>query len=382
VNPILDLTDIAQKIGGLFIGGMPGPELDDQTTILIKDYHLGGIILFHRNIRDPVQLAQLCQDLQMVSMENTGIPLFLAIDQEGGRVARLGEPFTQFPGNAAIGENPDPEKSALHFATTTAREMSLVGLNMNMAPVLDVFATTTAREMSLVGLNMNMAPVLDVAQPNMDAHLVGRPFSHEPLQVIALGKIVINTLQQGGIMAVAKHFPGLGKSDLDPHQHLPTVSATSEEMESIHLPPFAGAIEAHVSAIMSSHAVYPALDPGIPATLSRRIMTDLLRESMRFDGLIISDDLEMGAIVNERGMPGGAADALEAGVDLLLICKNQSHLLTSIELIRDKVLKEEIPYERLERSIARIARYKKRFLYPHKKISLKAVKEFFGNTDT
>jgi beta-N-acetylhexosaminidase len=358
VNPILDLTEIAQKIGRLFIGGMPGPELDDRTTILIKDYHLGGIILFDRNIRDPIQLARLCQDLQMVSMENSGIPLFLAIDQEGGRVARLGEPFTQFPGNAAIGEHPDPEKSALHFATTTAREMSLVGLNMNMAPVLDV------------------------AQPNMDAHLVGRPFSHEPLQVIALGKIVINTLQQGGIMAVAKHFPGLGKSDLDPHQDLPTVSATSEEMESIHLPPFAGAIEAHVSAIMSSHAVYPALDPGIPATLSRRIMTDLLRESMRFDGLIISDDLEMGAIANERGLPGGAADALEAGIDLLLICKNQSHLLASIELIREKVLKEEIPYERLERSIARITKYKKRFLYPHKKISLKAVKEFFGNTDT
>lgn len=355
MNATLDLSEITQKIGQLFIGGVPGPVLDESTINLIKDYHLGGIILFNRNVRDPIQLAHLCEDLQRVSMENSGLPLFLAIDQEGGRVARLKEPFTQFPGNTSIGENPDPEQGALHFASTTVREMSLVGLNMNMAPVLDV------------------------AQPNMDSHLVGRCFSHEPLRVTKLGKIVINTLQQGGIMAVAKHFPGLGKSDLDPHLHIPYINVTSEEMGSIHLPPFAGAIEANVSAIMSSHAVYPALEPGIPATLSRKIMTDLLREKMHFDGLIISDDLEMGAITKERGLPEGAADALDAGIDLLLICKNQSHLLDSIELIRDRLIKGDIPHERLERSSDRITKYKKRFLYPPKRISLKAVKEYFGN---
>ena len=358
MNPILDLSEITQKIGRLFIGGIPGPELDADTINLIKNYHLGGIILFSRNVEDPIQLARLCRDIQRVSMENSGIPLFLAIDQEGGRVARLKRPFTQSPGNAAIGENPNPEESVLDFAITTAREMSLVGLNMNMAPVLDV------------------------AQVNMDSHLMGRSFSQDPLLVTKLGKIVINTLQQGGIMAVAKHFPGLGKSDLDPHRHLPTINATFEEMESIHLTPFAGAIEANVSAIMSSHAVYPALEPGIPATLSRKIMTGLLREKMRFCGLIISDDLEMGAIAKERGLPEGAADAFEAGIDLLLICKNQSLLLDSIELIRDMVLKGDISYERLERSSERIATYKKRFLYPRKRISLKAVKEYFGNLRT
>jgi len=355
MNPTLDLSEITQKIGRLFIGGMPGPELDADTINIIKYYHLGGIILFSRNIIDPIQLAHLCKDLQRVSMENSGYPLFLAIDQEGGRVARLKEPFTQFPGNAAIGEDSDPEQSALHFAGTTVREMSLVGLNMNLAPVMDV------------------------AQVDMDSHLVGRSFSRDPLIVTKLGKIVINTLQQGGIMAVAKHFPGLGKSDLDPHLNLPTVHVTLEEMESIHLPPFAGAIEANVSAIMSSHAVYPTLEPGRPATLSRKIITDLLRKKMHFIGLIISDDLEMGAIAKERGLPEGAADAFEAGIDLLLICKNQSHLVDSIELIRDKVLKGEIPYERLEKSLERIAKYKKRFLYPRKRISLKAVKEYFRN---
>jgi len=351
--PTLELSEITQNIGRLFIGGIPGTELDDNTTNLIKNYHLGGIILFSRNIRDPLQLARLCKDLQMVSMEYRGFPLFLAIDQEGGRVARLKEPFSQFPGNAAIGENPDPEQSALHFASTTAREMSLVGLNMNMAPVLDV------------------------AQPNMDSHLVGRSFSHEPLLVTRLGEVVIDTMQQGGIMAVAKHFPGLGKSDLDPHLHLPYINATCEEMESIHLPPFAGAIEANVSGIMSSHAVYPALEPSIPATLSRKIMTDLLREKMCFDGLTISDDLEMGAIAKGRGLPEGAADAFEAGIDLLLICKSQSHLVNSIKLIRDRLLRGDISFERLERSLERVTNYIGRFLYPPKKISLKAVREYF-----
>ena len=353
MNPTLDLSEITQKIGRLFIGGIPGPELDTNTIRLIKNYHLGGIILFSRNIEEPIQLARLCRDIQKVAMENSGYPLFLAIDQEGGRVARLTHPFTQFPGNAGIGESPNPEKSALHFASTTSREMSLVGLNMNLAPVLDV------------------------AQIHMDSHLVGRSFSQDPLLVTKLGKIVINTLQQGGIMAVAKHFPGLGKSDLDPHLHLPTIHATFEEMESVHLLPFAGAIEVGVSAIMSSHAVYPALEPDIPATLSRKIITALLREKMRFSGLIISDDLEMGAIAKERGLPEGAADAFEAGIDLLLICKSQSLLLDSIELIRDKILKGNILYERLENSLERITKYKKRFLIPRKKIALKDVKEYF-----
>ena len=353
MNPTLDLSEITQKIGRLFIGGIPGPELDTHTIRLIKNYHLGGIILFARNIEDPIQLARLCRDIQKVAMENSGYPLFLAIDQEGGRVARLKHPFSQFPGNAGIGESPNPEKSALNFASITAREMSLVGLNMNMAPVIDV------------------------AQVRMDPHLVGRSFSQDPLLVTTLGKIVINTLQQGGIMAVAKHFPGLGKSDLDPHLHLPTIHATFKEMESVHLVPFQGAIEANVAAIMSSHAVYPVLEPDIPATLSEKIITNLLRKKMCFSGLIISDDLEMGAIANKRGLPEGAADALEAGIDLLLVCKSQSRLLESIELIRDRILRGDISYERLEKSLERINKYKKRFLYPRKKIGLKAVKEYF-----
>jgi len=355
MNPTLDISELTQKVGRLFMGAMPGPELDPETIRLIRKYHLGGIIFFKRNIVHPLQLARLCRDIQRLSLSSSGIPLFLAIDQEGGRVARLEKPFTRFPGNAAIGESPDSKSSAREFAVTTAREMSLVGLNMNMAPVLDI------------------------ASPNMDAHLAGRSFSDDPMQVAELGTIVIDTLQQAGILAVGKHFPGLGRSDRDPHRRLPTVNASLDEMESVHLPPFARAIGSGVSAIMSSHAVYPVLDPGVPGTFSKTIITDLLRKKMGFSRLIISDDLEMGAVEEHKALPEGAAAAFEAGIDLLLICSSQSLLAESIEHVRNKMLRDEISCQRLNESLARIGETKKRFLSSRKRPTLKAVKEHFGN---
>jgi beta-N-acetylhexosaminidase len=354
MNPTLDITELTQNIGRLFLAGLAGPEIDTDTVDLIRRYHLGGIIIFSRNVREPLQLARLCRDLQKISMENSGFPLLLAIDQEGGRVARLKPPFSQFPGNEAIGNSPNSNESALQYASITAKEMTLVGLNMNLAPVMDV------------------------TQPDMDSHLLGRTFSHDPSVVARLGEIVIEALQQDGVMAVAKHFPGLGRSNLDPHRDLPTVNAPLEEMDSIHIPPFAAAVTARVSAIMTSHAVYPALEPGVPATLSRNIISNLLREQMNFKGLIISDDLEMGAIARDKELPEATAQAFKAGVDILLICSNQRLVIASIENIRDKVLRGQIPEERLHDSLKRIEKYKKRFLYPYQEISLTAVREYFG----
>jgi len=356
MNPTLDVTELTQNIGRLFMAGLAGPEVDSDTVDLIQSYHLGGIIIFSRNIKDPLQLARLCSDLQKISLEASGYPLFLAIDQEGGRVARLKPPFSQFPGNEAIGNSTNPEESAFRYASITAKEMALVRLNMNLAPVMDV------------------------TQPDMDSHLLGRTFSHNPSVVAKLGEIVIETLQQGGVMAVAKHFPGLGRSNLDPHLDLPTVEVPLEEMDSVHLPPFGAAVAARVSAIMTSHAVYPALEPRLPATLSRNILSNLLREQMNFGGLIISDDLEMGAIAKDKELAEASADAFKAGVDILLVCSNQRLVVGSIENIRDKVLRGQIPEERLQESLERIEKYKKRFLCPFKKTSLRAVESYFRNT--
>ncbi|MFH1349376.1 MAG: beta-N-acetylhexosaminidase [Pseudomonadota bacterium] len=353
MNTTLDLSDLNKEIGQLFMAGIPGPQVDEGTESLIRDYHLGGVILFSRNIEGPIQIAKLCKDLQDTALKYHGTQLFLAVDQEGGRVARLKEPFTLFPGNSAMGMDPRAVEGAIEFGRVTAMEMKMVGLNMNLAPVVDV------------------------QRGEPEQHLIGRTFGEDPKKVALLGRTVIRTLQGEGVMAVAKHFPGLGRTLLDPHFYLPMIEIKMEEMEEVNLLPFRAAIEEQVSAIMTSHAVYPAMDPERPATLSPTILNQLLREKMNFGGLIITDDLEMGAIVTHYGAGGGALAAFEAGADLLLICKDQNNVLEGLQLIRGKLLRGEIPFQRLHQSTERIKKMRSRFLGRRVKISLGKVREYF-----
>ena len=280
--------------------GIPGPFLDENTEILIRDYHPAGVILFSRNIENPVQLAGLCRDLKDTSIKYHGNPLFIAVDQEGGRVARLKKPFQVFPGNEAIGKDADPIARAMEFGQITAREMKMVGLNMNFAPVVDV------------------------QRGEPEEHLKGRMFSESQEKVARLGRTVVKTLQENGIMAVAKHFPGLGRAGIDPHYDLPRIKLDMEEIREVNLPPFSAVIKEKVAGIMTSHAVYPALE-GVPATVSATILRNLLREKMGFEGLIVTDDLEMGAIAKKWGVAKGALASFMAGADILLICENQKN---------------------------------------------------------
>jgi beta-N-acetylhexosaminidase len=353
VHSTLELSELNQSVGRLFMAGMPCTELDPETGALIRDYGLGGVILFSRNIEDPCQVASLCRDLQQTAMDAHGTPLFLAVDQEGGRVARLKTPFARFEGNAAIGMDADPEGKAKEFAHVTSREMNLVGLNMNLAPVLDV------------------------PQGEPEAHLAGRTFGGDPEKVARLGCTVIEGLQERGVMAVAKHFPGLGKTDVDPHHQLPTIPVPEEEMDRVNLLPFRAAIAAGVAGIMSSHAIYPALDGDRSATLSRRVISGLLREKLGFDGLVITDDLEMGAIDRKWGTANGAVMAFDAGADILLICKDQKKVVASIEMIRDGLIRGKIPLRRLEQSNRRVAEAKARFLKGRRQASLDEVRRYF-----
>jgi beta-N-acetylhexosaminidase len=354
LNTTLDLTELNRKVGRVFITGIPGLVLDQDTEALICDYNPAGVIIFSRNIKDPLQLARLCRDLQVASMKYHGVPLFISVDQEGGRVARLKEPFTIFPGSAAIGKDENPVKMAKEFGHITATEMKLVGLNMNLAPVMDVRKGETEK------------------------HLTGRTFSDDHKIVAILGAIVIKALQDNGIMAVAKHFPGLGRAGMDPHFHLPVIKSEIRDIEKINLPPFKSAIRAKVTGIMTSHALYPELDSENPATLSSSILNDLLRKKMGFKGLIITDDLEMGAITGKHNVAQGALNAFLAGADILLVCKEQQSLLAGIDLMRKKILSGEIREERFDQSISRIIEAKRRYLKGIKKVSLKKVEKYFG----
>lgn len=349
----LDSLELDRKIGQLFMAGIPGTQLDEGTANLIRRYHLGGVILFSRNIENPVQLAMLCRDLQDTSQRYYDSPILLAVDQEGGRVARLKEPFTVFPGNAAIGMDHRPVERAVEFAEIVAREMAMVGLNMNLAPVMDV------------------------QRGEPEKHLIGRTFGEDPQRVALLGRTVIKILQENGVMAVAKHFPGLGRTLFDPHFDLPRIDVDMKEMEEVHLLPFRAAIEEGVSGIMTSHAIYPVLDADGPATLSSTILTRLLREKMGFEGLIITDDLEMGAIAGHEGVGNGALRAFEAGADILLICKDQKNVLGSIGLIRESLIRGDISIQRLEESHERINKIRSRFLSRDVGISLARIKTYF-----
>ncbi|MGD9160876.1 MAG: beta-N-acetylhexosaminidase [Desulfobacteraceae bacterium] len=353
MNTIMDLSEINGYIGQLFMIGIPGPEFDKHTEYLIRDYNIGGIILFSRNIKDPLQLAKLCKDIQAVSLKYHGNRMFISIDQEGGSVARLKEPFTVFPGNEAIVASPDPEKSAKQFATVTAREMKMVGLNMDLAPVMDV------------------------KRGEPDRHLKNRIFSDDPEKVGFLGSVVIDTLQEKGIMAVAKHFPGLGLANFDPHQGHVTIRYENGETGKDQLLPFKKAVKQKVSGIMTSHALYPDIDPEYPGTLSHKILTGILREKLKFKGLILTDDLEMGAISKNVGVAQGAVSSFEAGADILLVCENRKNVSDSIDLLRKKLLKNEITMERLMASIDRIKAAKSLYLGTKKRISFAGIKKYF-----
>jgi beta-N-acetylhexosaminidase len=353
LSTTLELSELDANIGQLFMAGMPGPDLDTETEALIRDHNLGGIIFFARNIQDPLQIAGLCRDLQRKAMEYQGRPLFLAVDQEGGRVARLREPFTAFPGNAVMGRDARAEERAREFGRITAAEMGLVGLNMDLAPVIDV------------------------RRGEPERHLLGRTFGEDPEQVARLGRAVLRALQDNGVMAVAKHFPGLGRADLDPHLQLPRIEVDPQEMEEVNLMPFRAAIEAEVAGIMTSHALYPHLDPDRPATLSSTVLTGLLRDSLGFEGLILTDDLEMGAVAEVWGVAEAAAEAFGAGADILLVCEDRTGVFEGLERIRGRLLRGEIPQRRLVRANERIRAAKSRYLARPRRVSLRAVRDYF-----
>lgn len=328
---------LEQKIGQVLAVGFDGLELHPELDALIADCHLGGLVLFARNIESPAQTARLTAALQDAARRR-GLPgLLLAVDQEGGRVARLTEDkgFTEFPSAMALGATGDPAL-AYQAAQALASEMRAVGINANFAPVLDV--------------NNNAAnPVIGT-----------RSFGFDPSEVAQFGTAFLTGLQDEGILAFGKHFPGHGNTHQDSHFDLPVVEASREEIEEVELLPFRAAVEAGVGGIMSAHICYPALEPaGLPATLSRRVLVDLLRGSLGFGGLLATDSLEMGALARAGYPPHeAAAAALAAGADLLLFNHGHDMHRQAFETIRAWVLDGRISPARLDEAAGRVLRTK------------------------
>ena len=312
--------------------GFDGIDLNDEVKHIIGDIRAGGLILFKRNIETPDQVKALCESCRDYAKACGLPPLFIAVDQEGGTVARLREPFTVFKGNPYI----ETLEDARHFAAVTARELKSIGVNMNFAPVLDV------------------------AGDNKDSIMKDRAFKGAPERVAVLGTEVIRTFQNNGILAVAKHFPGIGRTIKDSHFFLPVLDIELPALEASDLIPFMAAKDEGVSGIMLSHILYPRLDEKWPASLSPAIAKDLLRDRIRYEGLVMTDDLDMKAI--QKDIETCIGQILASGIDMALICHRGPNIDKAYDEIR-RLLREDETLSALgKKSIDRILRAKQKYL--------------------
>jgi beta-N-acetylhexosaminidase len=324
-----------RDIGQLLIGSLPGATITPEVRSLAREFSLGGVILFARNIEAAEQVAELSHDVQSLSTE---LPLWVSVDQEGGRVARLKEPFTVWPPMATLGRRGD-ETLAARFATALATELRAVGITLDYAPVLDIH--TNPRN-----------PIIGDRALSSDADAVAR-----------LGAAIIRGLQSKGVAACGKHFPGHGDTSVDSHLELPLVEHPPDRIRRVECVPFQAAIAAGVRFIMTAHILVPSLDDTQPATLSRRIVYDLLRDELGFEGVILSDDLEMKAIAATVPVPEAAVRAIGAGCDGLLICSGDPEVQhAALERLVHAVEDGTIPVGRLDDALARQRRAKEQTL--------------------
>jgi beta-N-acetylhexosaminidase len=335
---ILAGMSLEQKVGQVFMLGFEGTTLTEQNRALVHDLHLGGVTLFARNIDNAQQLARLDADLQSIA---DPVPLFISVDQEGGLVVRVTQGATIFPGNMAVGATGDVGL-ARRVAEAEAEELLAMGVNMDLAPVLDV--------------NTNpLNPVIGV-----------RSFGSQTELVSQMGVATVDGLQRNGVSAVGKHFPGHGDTAVDSHLDLPVVPHPLERLEGLEFQPFRAAIQAGVDGIMTAHLYVPSIEPEAerPATLSHAVLTGLLRERLGYTGLILTDALDMGAIKRDRSAAGAAVEAFEAGADMLLVAgitaEDRAHLGEGPPALLAAVHSGRVPEERLDASVLRILEAKAR----------------------
>lgn len=326
---------IQQKIGQLFFIGIPGPELDNPTRELLDRIRPGGVCLFARNIRERRQTRELLDGLR----ETLATPL-LSVDQEGGLVDRLRRIVTPMPAANQI----RTQDEAKEFGRIVAETLRVIGLNMNFAPVADV---------------------VDADRERFSNGLHSRAFGRSKMEATKLAFSFLISMQAAGCLGCVKHFPGLGASDVDSHKELPSVSVSEEEFLHTDLFPYE-ALLAEAKAVMIAHAAFPNIrlqeeDQNgklLPSSLSPAIISKLLRGEFGYDGLVLTDDLEMGAIVENYGIGEACKMAITAGVDMLAICAGVDAIKEGHTAIADAVERKEISEDRIDESIARISAVK------------------------
>lgn len=334
------MRDGIRQVGQRFMIGFDGFAVSADARRLIRDFGVGSVILFKRNVDAPEQVAELVRELQSVARDaGHDLPLLVAVDQEGGRVARMREPWTLWPPMRAVGRL-GSEEHARRVGEALALELKACGIRLDFAPVVDV--DTNPRN-----------PVIGDRSFGDDPELVGR-----------MGAALIAGLQNAGVAACAKHFPGHGDTDVDSHLDLPAVEHPRSRLEDVELRPFRRAIEARVATIMTAHVLVRELDDELPATLSPVIVQGLLREQLGYAGVIVSDDLEMKAVAKHWGPGEAAVLAAQAGCDILPVCITHDAQVLALEALVRAQEAGEIPFARTDEALGRVRRLKQAYLLP------------------
>lgn len=331
------LMSLQDKVAQMVMVGFSGQSFagSGELQTMVGIYHVGGLVLLEANAHDPQQLRVLTEGVQNVALSSGAkIPLFIAINHEGGIVVRITEGVTEFPGNMALAATRRPENA--YTASALA-----------------------AQELRAMGVNMNLAPVLDVNDNPWNPVIGTRSFGADPALVAEYGRLAIQGLQEHGVIAIAKHFPGHGSVAVDSHGGLPVINDTLDVLQRRELRPFSAAMQAHVAGIMTAHIAVPALDSsGLPATLSAPILTGLLRQQMAYDGLLMTDSLGMAGASAGRGQVQAAIDAVKAGADILLSTTPMDAHIGIIQSLVAAVQRGELSEERIDQSVMRILRVK------------------------
>lgn len=330
----MSLRDLRRHVGQLAIVGFPGHTVPADLKKVAAEFDLGGVIYFARNIAEPAQVADLSREAASMVRD---WPLWISVDQEGGRVARLRQPFTEWPPMVTLGRAGD-------------------------AALVDGFAAALAAELRAVGINLDYTPVLDIHTNPKNPVIGDRAFGESAELVARVGAQLVAALHREGIVACGKHFPGHGDTSTDSHFELPLVEQPPDRLRAVEFAPFRAAIAAGLQTVMTAHVLVPSFDEALPATLSATIVNDILKGELGFDGMVISDDLGMKAVAATWPLPDAMVASLAAGCDVVLLCNSTlDEQVAALEAVIHAVEDGRLPMSRIDDALARQHRVKTRF---------------------
>jgi beta-N-acetylhexosaminidase len=358
-DPIKDQISkmtLDEKIGQMLILGVEGYAINANSKSLVEKYKAGGFIILGENVQNTNQLLNLVNSLKKENTKNK-IPLFLSIDEEGGRITRVPKEFKKLPTNKEIGQK-------------------------NNKALSNKIGGILAEEIRAFGFNMDFAPVLDINSNPKNPVIGDRSFGATPEVVSTLGLETMNGIKAGNVIPVVKHFPGHGDTSTDSHVGLPTVNNDLKRLESFEFKPFSQAIKSQVDAVMIAHILLPKIDNKNPSSMSKTIITDILRKKLNFNGVVVTDDMTMGAIMKNYNIGEAAVKSVNAGTDIVLVCHGYDREIEVINALKKAVEDGKISKDRIDESVYRILKLKKNYNLKDELVSSVNVNKINTKIDT